>query len=100
MELRQQILVLDRLLNKLGRLPSAPQLADRGRFNIARSAHQGGYAWVPEEWIQHAGHVPPGVPEKFIPTRLLAAARPVPDLCSPRPRPATTDIRQRLPATD
>jgi hypothetical protein len=98
-ELRQQIVVLDRLLNKLGRVPSAPRLDDRERFNIAKSADNGGYRWVPEEWIQHAGHVPPGVPEEFIPARLLAPARPVPDLCPPLIR-TKTDIRQRLPATD
>ncbi len=99
-ELRQQILVLDRLLNKLGRVPSAPELAPRERFVIAKRANAGGYAWLPEEWAAHAGHVPPGVPERFIPARLLAAARPLPDLCPPLPRPKTTDIRQRLKATD
>jgi len=99
-ELRQQILVLDRLLNKLGRVPLAPRLEQRERFNIARAAHKGGYDWVPEEWTQHAGHVPPGVPDKFIPARLMAAARPLPDLCPPLPPPKPTDIRQRLPATD
>ena len=98
-ELRQQLVLLNRLLTKLGRMPSAPRLEQRERFNIARAAHAGGYEWVPEEWIQHAGHVPPGVPEKFIPMRLLAAARPVPDLCLLPTRPKT-DIRQRIPATD
>jgi len=53
----------------LGRVPSAPRLADPERFNIAKSAHDGGYPWQPEEWAAHAGHCPPGLPEKFIPTR-------------------------------
>jgi hypothetical protein len=98
-ELRQQILVLDRLLNKLGRVTSVPRLEQRERFNIAKAAHNGGYLWQPEEWAAHAGHCPPSLPEKFIPTRLLAAARPVPDLCPPLARPKQTNIRQRLPAT-
>jgi hypothetical protein len=98
-ELRHQILVLDRLLNKLGRVPSAPRLDDRERFNLARAAHHGGYEWVPEEWIQHAGHVP-AVPDRFIPMRLMAAARPTPDLWPPLPPPKMTDIRQRHPAAD
>jgi hypothetical protein len=74
-ELRQQTVVFDRLLNKLGRpVVTALQLAPRERFVIAKRAHAGGYSWRPEEWVAHAGHVPPTVPERFIPARLRLAA--------------------------